>query len=54
MSGAGNRSVFDRPLRADLAAFFAVRCCPASRCAQAPERPLVGVLAELARHGFTR
>ena len=53
MTAVCNRSVFDRPLRPDLAAFFAVRCS-ASSCARVPEAPLVGILAELARNGRFR
>jgi len=51
MSAPRAASLFDRPLRPDLAAFFAATRCTASACAARPEAPLVGVLAELARHG---
>jgi hypothetical protein len=50
MSALVSPSVFDRPLRPDLAAFFSLRC-RASACATKPETPLVGVLADLARRG---
>ncbi|MXO61284.1 hypothetical protein GRI89_17200 [Altererythrobacter salegens] len=52
MSAARTTSVFDRPLRPDLAAFFALECCPASPCSKPPKRPLVGILADLARQGL--
>jgi hypothetical protein len=52
MSPPRSASLFDRPLRPDLAAFFSLRC-RASACAARAEAPLVGVLAELARHGRT-
>jgi hypothetical protein len=51
MTAPRTASVFDRPLRPGLAAFFAVGRCRASACAARPEAPLAGVLAELARHG---
>jgi len=50
MSSSRPVSLLDRPLRPDLAAFFSLRC-RASACAVKSEAPLVGVLAELARHG---
>ncbi len=53
MSAPRPASLFDRPLRPDLAAFFATGQCVASTCAARPQAPLVGVLAELARHGRT-
>jgi hypothetical protein len=52
MSAPLSASVFDRALRPDLAAFFSLRC-RASACAARAEAPLIGVLAELARHGQT-
>ena len=51
MTALRSPSLFERPLRPDLAAFFAIRCCPASACARTPETAQVGVLAELARVG---
>jgi len=52
MSAPFPRSVFDRPLRPDLAAFFVLSRCTASACAARPNAPLVGVLADLARQGL--
>jgi hypothetical protein len=52
MSAAPPASLFERPLRPDLAAFFALPRCRASNCAAQPEKPLVGILAELARNGL--
>jgi hypothetical protein len=52
MNAAPPPSLFDRPLRPDLAAFFTLARYRSSSCAAQTEKPLVGILAELARNGL--
>ncbi|QKG72572.1 hypothetical protein [Erythrobacter mangrovi] len=54
MTGFPSSSVFDRPLRPDLAAFFAMRAHGMKQGAQVAPQALTGILADLARSGRLR
>jgi hypothetical protein len=54
MSGLRTTSVFDRPLRPDLAAFFAVRARVSKPDREVAQEVLSGILADLVKSGRQR